>query len=54
MKQCAICNKTEYQQGSSFDCEIWKPTEDKKVILLCDDCFFNDAQEKNLKQQKGN
>ena len=41
MKVCSICQKTEQEQGTNFDCEVWKPNQ-KYLILICDDCFFNE------------
>ena len=44
MKKCDCCQKTEEDQGSKFDCEVW--TTDGKGLLLCDDCYFNETYEK--------
>ena len=40
MKKCDCCKKTEDEQGTIFDCEVWNYKG--KDLLLCDDCFFNE------------
>jgi len=46
---CDCCNKSELEQGSVLDCEVWN--NEGKDLLLCDDCFFNESY-KNNEQEK--
>ena len=51
MVVCDCCNKSEFEQGSVLDCEVWN--EKGKDLLLCDDCFFNETyKEEELNQCK--
>jgi len=45
MKYCDHCNKSEFEQGTILDCEVWN--EKGKDLLLCDDCFFNEEYKKS-------
>ena len=42
IRECKNCKRKEDYEGQ-FDCEDW--SEDQ-VVILCDDCFFNDLYNK--------
>lgn len=52
MKKCDCCKKTEDEQGSIFDCEVWNYKG--KDLLLCDDCFFNEKYRKEEDEKNAN
>jgi len=38
IRKCKNCKRKEDYEGQ-FDCEDWN---EDQVVILCDDCFFND------------
>jgi|DEB0MinimDraft_10_1074344.scaffolds.fasta_scaffold856506_1 predicted nucleic-acid-binding Zn-ribbon protein len=48
IRKCGNC-KREEDYENQFDCEDW--SEDQ-IVILCDDCFFNDLYKKDDSSRK--
>ena len=48
IKECKNCKRKEDYEGQ-FDCEDWN---EDQVVILCDDCFFNDLYNKEKTNEK--